>query len=432
MSRDCWLTDGVMSSLGPDVPPYARAVIEALRFRSPNLGPLLHLNEPEWDRALSFCDHAMLTLSLGARCGEALPSRIRKRVESNLRNNAERWRSTQAAYREVANALDVERIDFALLKGFSHCPHFIRDPRHRPHADIDLLFAPEDVFRARDVARSLGYQPLPGFEDFPIDHLPRMVRRTAWRWRGDFFDVEMPVSLELHFRLWDTETEKVRAEGIEEFWRRREFRTLEEINFPALSGPDALAYSTLHILRHLLRGDLRASHVYELASFLETHAEDDIFWRRWAELHPAALRRLEAISFCMAARWFACALSRTAVEEIERLPSDTTRWLSQSALAPLASLFHPNKEEIWLHWTLLDSTRDRRRVLLRRLLPTHFPRFVPYPQAEDAPSDWGTRARDALKPWLFAAGRLARHVRSLIATARGAMRWFTANTPCAD
>ena len=394
--------------LRPAIPAHARAVIEALRFRSPKLEPLANLNENDWARALSFCDRMQLTLPLGLRCGDALPSRIRDRIASDLQNNAERWRRSQIAYREIAGALDAERIEFAVLKGFSQCPHFIRDPRHRAQGDLDLLFAPEQVFRARDIASQLGYETLNGFEDFPIDHLPRMVRKTGWRWRGDFFDVEMPLSLELHFRLWDAETERFAPEGLEDFWKRREIRTLDGAAFPALTTADALAYSALHILRHLLRGDLRASHVYELAAFLDDRAGDAAFWRSWMQLHPASLRRLEAIGFCLACRWFDCELSGAATDEADRLPPEPARWLEASPAAPIESLFHPNKEEIWLHWSLLDSPRDRRSMLRRRLLPARMPRFFPDPHASEGSPDWRVRARDALRSSKFLAARVTR------------------------
>jgi Uncharacterised nucleotidyltransferase len=408
-----------MKSFTTAIPAYAGAVIEALRFRSPNLEGLARLTEAEWDRALPFCDQSMLTLPLGLRCGDALPAFVRNRIASDLQKNAERWRRTQVAYREIAGELRAEGIEFAVLKGFSQCPHFVRDPRHRAQSDLDLLFAPKEVFRARDVARNLGYGVIEGFDDFAIDHLPRMARRTGWRWRGDFFDVEMPLSLELHFRLWDSGTERFAPEGIEKFWARREFRSIDEMIFPALNTTDALAYSTLHILRHLLRGDLRPSHVYELAAFLHDRAGDEEFWARWTKLHPESLRRVEAVAFCLASRWFDCDLSAVALEEIKHLAPDTARWLNVSADAPLASLFRPNKDEIWLHWTLLDSWRDRRHILWRRLVPAHFPRFVPNPHS--TPSGWRTRVTDAWRASLFLLSRIARHVLALAGTAIGAL-----------
>ena len=75
--------------------------------------------------------------------------------------------------------------------------------------------------QARDALVSLGYEPLVGFDDVPLDHLPAMIRKTGWQWRGDYFDVEIPFAVELHFRLWDAGTEHIPIQGLEAFWDRR-------------------------------------------------------------------------------------------------------------------------------------------------------------------------------------------------------------------
>ena len=94
-----------------------------------------------------------------------------------------------------------------MLKGFSHCPDFVNDSRQRVQYDLDLYLPPEQVYAARDAALQLGYEPIHPRDRRPTDHLPTMIRKTGWRWRGDFFDPDLPVSLELHFRFWDEQTE---------------------------------------------------------------------------------------------------------------------------------------------------------------------------------------------------------------------------------
>jgi Uncharacterised nucleotidyltransferase len=178
-------------------------VLEALQFSWPDPAALAELSDEEWKKALAFADRAQLTLPLGLTSRDHLPDRVRRRIDKNLACNAERWQRTKITFQELAAAFDAEGLEFAVLKGFSHCPHFVDDPRRRWQSDLDLLFRQDDVLRARDVALGLGYEPVSGFERHPIDHLPVMIRRTGWQWRGDYFDVEMPLSLELHFRLWD-------------------------------------------------------------------------------------------------------------------------------------------------------------------------------------------------------------------------------------
>jgi len=351
-----------------------------------------------------------LTLFLGLVARDHLPEWVRARIDGNLASNAVRWCSTKAAFREASAAFEAAGLEFLVLKGFSHYPRFVADPRHRTQGDLDLLFPEERVRRAFESAVRMGYAPIHEVDDHPIDHLPMLVRKTGWQWRGDFYDAEGPVSMELHFRLWDKTTELFEPEGLEHFWERRERRQLEELTFTAFHPADELAYATLHMLRHLLRGDLRPSHVYELAWHLNESANDAQFWCAWSRMHAESLRCLQAICFALAHNWFDCRLPETARREIERLPNPVARWMDMYAASPLSSRFRPNKDELWLHWALLESPRARAAVLRRRLLP-------------------GGRCRAAATRCTWSTTRPARcSVTTRSATRRCGRRWPTTAT----
>ena len=131
-----------------------------------------------------------------------------------------------------------------------------------------------------------------------------MIRRTGWRWKGDFFDLDIPLSVELHFRLWDSATEYISIEGLDRFWDRRTPHRIGDFHFRALEPKDTLAYAALHLLRHIFRGDFRLYHAYELAHFLQYTAGDDAFWNDWKRSHSDSLRSTQAISLRLAAHWF--------------------------------------------------------------------------------------------------------------------------------
>ncbi|MEO7144698.1 MAG: MFS transporter, partial [Bryobacteraceae bacterium] len=386
------------------------------------------LDEFAWRKALRFCDRAQLTLPLGLTCRDSLPPSIRARIDGNLASNAERWVRIGAAYRSLAVLFEAEGLEFAVLKGFSQCPNFVADPRHRAQYDIDLLLPRQQAPRARDAALCLGYEPVGGFDRLPIDHLPTMIRKTGWEWRGDHFDPEIPPSLELHFRLWDAETEGFAPAGLDQFWERREQRRLEDVGFTALHPADAVAYSSLHLLRHSLRGDLRISHVYELAWLLDRRADDDSFWNVWRDLHGESLRALEAICFELAHQWFECRLPPAAVEQIERLSPDVRRWLDTYSASPLIGLFHPNKNEIWLHWSLLDSRRARVKVLLRRVLPQALPGAVDGVHLPREKLTLRIRLRSRWRYVVYFVSRVVHHARTLPQLGWSAMHWFGAGT----
>ena len=377
-----------------------------------------------------------MTLILGLTCREHLPDWVRARIDANLASNAQRWENTKFAYRKIASALREPQaqgslaspLEFLVLKGFTHCPRFVRDPRHRTQGDLDLLLREEQVTQAFDAALRLGYQPIRELDPRPIDHLPMMVLKTGWQWRGDFYDATSPVSLELHFRLWHPPTEHFEPEGLDQFWERRAPRELDGLRFVAFHPADELAYATLHMLRHLLRGDLRPFHVYELAWRLHHSADDNAFWLEWSQLHAASLRQLEAICFSLAGEWFDCRMPAAAQEDIDRLPFNVSRWMSMFSTSPLASRFHPNKDEIWLHWSLLHSLSARLSVLRRRLLPERWPNIPTPVHVEQQELTLAMRMRGHWRNAGYLASRFSHHVRALPAVAGSGIRWFGGST----
>src|SRR5262249_23131870 len=144
----------------------------------------------------------------------------------------------------------------------------------------------------------------------------------------------------------------------------------------------------------------------------------------WFELHDESLRRLEVICFSVARCWFDCRLPAVAEEEIEQLPSDVKRWMTMYSASPLATRFHPNKNELWLHWVLLDSTSARLSVLRRRLLPNRGPNALDSSHIPDRHLTWALRLASHSRNVAFVASRMAHHVRALPAVAGSALRWF--------
>jgi MFS family permease len=380
----------------------------ACRFATPD-------SDLPWQEALDFCDRSSLTLVFGAAAGDSLPDWVRERIAVNLVENTERLARAHALQDQLSEWFAAEGIQYIFLKGTTQSPHFVSDPRLRPQYDLDLFCPPQDARRAWNLLIARGYEAVEKPGQHPTDHLPSLIRKTGWEYRGGSnFDPDTPLGIEVHVQFWDERTERLHAPGVAEFWERR--------NGYALDTPDALAYATLHLLRHLLRGSARACNVYEIAWFLERHSGEEQFWNRWRGLHAPALRRLEAIVFRLAREWFGCALGPVAEEEVSLLPARVAEWFEAFAFSPLEAHFHPNKDELWLHLALLDSARDKLAVVRRRLLP-------PLPGPVDAvciPKAQLTLARRMLKyarTARFLAGRAVFHTRALAPLLRNGVRW---------
>jgi hypothetical protein len=386
----------------PGLPAGAAASLAVLHLSEPRPEALARLTDAEREAALNFCHHAGLTLLVR----DVLPAA----TERDAANNLLRLRVLEETCRRLAGL----PVDFVVLKGITQCALFGIRPADRAQSDIDLYCPRETVEAARDALMAAGYQPIAGLEAFPTDHLPALMRPTSWKWSGDFFDPEMPLAIELHFQFWNPHLEHLPAEGVEAFWTRRVRRLVGGADLAVLSPVDAVAYASLHLLKHVLHGDTRPFHVYEIASFLHGHADDEAFWISWRGLHSDTLRRLQTVSFLLAEAWFGCRLAPAVREEAERLPAATRVWFKVFATSPAQQGFRANKDELWLHLSLLDSKLDALHVARRRLIPANLP---PPARATSTAS-----SRAVYAAWF--AARLRHHVVSIGTTLTSGVRWW--------
>jgi hypothetical protein len=188
---------------------------------------------------------------------------------------------------------------------------------------------------------------------------------------------------------------------------------------PSLDPGDALSYTAWHLIRHLLRGDLRAYHVYELAHFLHRTAAHDAFWQDWRDIRPLPL--VEGMAFRLAMDWFHCHTNPVARKLAHSLPPAVERWFTVFGLSPLYALERPNKDELFLHLALVHDFRDRLKIARRRLFPFRFnpvvvDAHVPSPNAR---LRWKRRIFGA---W-FMGKRMFHHARTVLPVIRNALRW---------
>jgi hypothetical protein len=374
------------------MPPYLAAVLDALQFQEPSVEALKRLSDEQWRQALEFCDIAHLTLLLEGSFQKCAPAWVLSRVDQNLADNRKRLEMIKTVYGEIAQALLAADVEHVVVKGFAQYPGLAQNAESRVQSDIDLYCPKEGIWRAYDALVELGYEATKTLEGFPSDHLPVMIKKTGWKWRGNAYDPDMPPSVDLHFSLWNEATSRITIEGVNQFWARRGMRHWEHFSFPALSTVDNLGFCALHVVRDLQRGDWVIHHVYELARFLHHNAKDETVWWEWIRLHDAFLRSLEVIPFWLAKEWFRCDVSSLLRSEMRQLLPFSERWLRKFSKAPLSGMFCPNKTGVWLHVGLLQSKRDKVTVLREALLPSRLP-------AIGAPGQNATKSRRTRRWW---------------------------------
>jgi predicted MFS family arabinose efflux permease len=411
------------------IPRGPSAALDAFHFSEPRISALAGLNDAEWRETLDFTDRTQLTLPLLASARNAMPQWVRERADGAASRNIERLRKFEELYRAIDGCLRGAGVEYLALKGLAHCPDFGTDAVTRVQYDLDLYVPRERAIDARDAAMVLGYEPIDAMERFPTDHLPTLIRKTGWEWRGDFFDPEIPIAVEIHFQFWNERLERLRAPGVEEFWDRRVRREIAGVAIDSLNPVDALGFASLHLLKHVVQGSARPFHVLEIARFLESHSRDDSFWSAWVRLHDPQLRRLQAAMFLLARAWFGCETGPAVDEEIERLPAATRQWFDEFAFSPARQIFHPAKDELWLHLSLVQSRLDGLAVARRRLLPLSLPGPV---DAVHVPSAEMNARRRLLRRarWVrHTLRRTAHHAGALLPAAASGTRWWWKTNP---
>ncbi len=405
------------------LPVHAAAVLAALHLSDPRPELCAALSAAQWQQALDYADRERCTLALRAAVRERMPEPVRCRVDSDAEKNLVRLRHIEQTYRDLAAWFAEAGIDFLLLKGITHGGVFGSSSFSRVQYDLDLWLPRDHAFAARQFLLERGYEALPGTEKLPTDHLPALARKTGWQWRGDFFDPEIPLPVELHFQFWNQRLDRISAPGVEHFWGRRAPRPLAGTHLPALHPADMVAYAALHVLKHVLHGSVRVFHVYEIAAMLHARAGDDAFWSEWLRLHPPALRRLELLAFQLAHNWFGGDLPPAVEQEASVLPARLKLWFEEFSASPATQAFHANKDELWLHLCLVESRRDAWAIALRRLFPRTLPTaagdsFVPRKDR------WRTWLQWRVRWALHTLRRAWHHAAALFATLRSGIRWW--------
>lgn len=378
--------------------------IQSLNLQEDRRSELRQIPLDEWPELLDRMDRSQITLPFGDRCRDFLPAAVRSRIDRNLADNAQRHERLFQEYCFVTQELEARSIPFVVLKGISHnAPFYTSDARQRPQSDIDLYAPAQFVNRACDALLDAGFTPVSP-RNARTDHLPPMIRQRNWSWQGNYYDADLPLTVELHFRMWDVESEKIPVHCEGAYWDRRTKLLIQGLEIPVLSQEDRLSYAAMHLLRHLLRGDRRLYHAYELAHFLQCTHQNNALWEQW-RLNHEGYPLIEAVAFRLAVAWFGCSVHPIVRAATEALPSPIHRWFQLFVLSPLSN--EPNKDELILHWSLLRSKRDCYQVLRRRLFPSP-PRML---------------TQSKLAQARFFAGRAQYHARTIFPLLRSVARW---------
>lgn len=138
----------------------------------------------DWDDALPTAEHhgiaPLLYYHLRA-AGVAVPLTTAQQLQGLYVRHRRANRIRLTALREILDTLEAQQIQTLVMKGPALMGLVYAEPALRPTADLDLLVAAGDIFRAGDVLRRLGFR-VPGRETGATlrhhHHLPMATRPT--------------------------------------------------------------------------------------------------------------------------------------------------------------------------------------------------------------------------------------------------------------
>jgi hypothetical protein len=355
--------------------PTAQIAAACLSFDPAISGPACEqwarLPEERQFAILNFADRAGVSLhlwcnarmhGLGGKLAHAAEYRERRR-KNEIRLEARRRTAADLS------ALFAEAgLRPAILKGFLLEPDFIPVAADRLQNDIDFLFSPADARAAFELLQGHGYKPFAEEPEGAMVHLPMLLPPNFISQGSDYFHPQTQPAVELHDTLWTSEFERIPIT----FAPDPLSRIVERNGLPALHPHDQLAACTLHAMRHIFRGSLRASHLYELAGFLDNHAEDDAFWRSWIADVNAPLRNLCTCGFALAAHVFQPHWPAALDSERNALPFKARRWIERHGPVVL-DRDRPGKEQVFLQLAFVHGAGNKAIVLQRRLAPMRIP-----------------------------------------------------------
>ena len=377
-------------------------VIAALGFREPEpaLAKLAAMPLDAWKKLLPWADRKRLTLQLFARLEPfPLAPELREAFETRREKNRGRLALLRNEASKVLAILQAEGLRAAIIKGFTLAPSFVPSPELRQQYDLDLYLTKQDAHRAHQLLQERGSYALDLDDEERAVHLPALIPKTGWEWRDDFFDLDIPVAVELHFRLWNREFECIAL-------------TYPE---PHESQAGQLACVVLHLMRHIFRGNVTPSHLYELAYFLEHHFDDQEFWKEWRKT-DTVLQELGTAAFAIAARIFSARLPDLPVSNA------VTAWVRRFGPTVMAQ-DQAGKNQLLLQLTFVRSWKDRFLIVRRRLLPLNLPSAVDGIYLKPEQLTLSRRFLQGLRQIRYIAGRAWYHARSLFGFLRAWVLW---------
>ena len=381
MSRE--LKQTILACLGVSQPPQS------------HLEQLARFRPKAWSGMLRWLDHSGLALLFWHRLKEsgaegAAPPEIAVQLDRSLWDHERRVAHMANEFDSINQCLEEAGIEYAALKGFALIPECCPMASLRTTYDYDYLVAPESMERVDQVLRANGFAR----KQEPVDHPAVYFHTDRPPWsplsRNDLYSSKFPRTVEMHWRLWDSDPLKIPLELPRDPLGRRQKRRLTPpqlgwsntlkhhpaLEFYALSDTDDLIFQILHAFKHILQNWCRLCSLLDIACFLEGRSQDNAFWDRFTDRIESvkSLPEIVAVVFSLAVNLFEARMpDGMAGEMAQRLPSPLALWVQRYGHTLALNHFSGSKFALFLHREFIPDETVWREIERSCLFPFHRP-----------------------------------------------------------
>ena len=369
--------------------PLAQAILAQLRI-SPDNAPQTSdvwtaFDEREWERTLTWLDLSGLAVYFHQRLKttgglDALPHSVRERLDRCAESNSLRAAAIVDELRTLCERFTAAGVRYAVLKGIALLPDYCPDPSLRTQYDHDLLVLPSSREIAEEVLQQAGYHQKNLKTDHPLLYcLPDPEIRFE-KTSAAFYSPRLERSVEIHFRLWESDEDKIDIQLPEDLFERSVQRHWSGFDYVALSDEDCLVFQVLHAFRHILRNWCRLSIFLEISYFLNQRFSDSAFWARFAERidHIRWAPEATAVVFGLAEHLFGAVIPPQILPKLTTPLSPALRlWNERYGRKSALTNFRDDKCSLFLYREFVDDASAWSGIWRRRLFPVRRPHKPP-------------------------------------------------------
>ncbi len=268
-------------------------------------------------------------------CGAEIPSHARDSLAGLALRHRLAADARGRVLGELLRSCEKAGIRVALLKGAALATLAYPRPELRPMRDVDLLVAPEQAARLKELTGELGFQPVPEPDFLASDkHFPSLALR-----KGGF-----TLTLEIHTQLYDSLWRAQPASTPVLLERARPFQIEGQAAW-SLGLEDLLG----HLYQHMVIEEIRWIGVADLLA-LAGKFQAEIDWARVRREYPFVLAGLSVLGTLVP-------LPEGLAERLD-LPAGNSP---------------PDAGEDWQGWPRVAFARWRQQGILRFLRHTFWP-----------------------------------------------------------